>query len=153
VQEGLQAQQQSQQGLQGATQQAANALAQAAQSLAQASQASQAQGQGQQPGQPGQAQGNEPGKEPSPTPGNAKTSKEGIKVVKGGQDTRPTSVKELGISPADWAKLNPLMQQELLNAAQQSGPPEYQEMIKNYYTRVARIEDDEARRPPAEQPK
>ena len=70
-------------------------------------------------------------------------------IVKGGQDARPTSVKELGISAADWAKLNPLMQQELLNAAQQSGPPEYQEMIKNYYTRIARIEsgDDDREGP------
>jgi hypothetical protein len=27
-----------------------------------------------------------------------------------------------------------------VNAAQQSGPPEYQSMIKNYYVRIARMQ-------------
>jgi hypothetical protein len=48
-------------------------------------------------------------------------------------------VQELGISAGDWARLAPLQRQELLNAAQQSGPPAYREMIKNYYVRIARL--------------
>ena len=51
-------------------------------------------------------------------------------------------VKELGLSPSDWAKLPPHMQQDLLNAAQQRGPAAYQQMIKDYYTRIARMQSD-----------
>ena len=39
----------------------------------------------------------------------------------------------------DWARLGPNQQRELMNAAQQSGPPGYQSMIKNYYVRIARL--------------
>ena len=40
----------------------------------------------------------------------------------------------------DWARLGPLTRQELLNAAQQNGPPAYREMIKNYYVRIAKLD-------------
>ena len=43
-----------------------------------------------------------------------------------------------GISPREWAKLPPLVQHALLNAAQQSGPPAYREMIKEYFVKIAR---------------
>ena len=62
----------------------------------------------------------------------------------GSQLGRPKSVEELGISASDWARLGPLMQQDLLNAAQQTGPPAYREMIKNYYIRIARVQSEEA---------
>jgi hypothetical protein len=55
-------------------------------------------------------------------------------------DARPAPVKDVGIPASDWAKLPPLMQQQLLNAAQQKGPPAYQEMIKNYYVRIAHLQ-------------
>jgi hypothetical protein len=34
------------------------------------------------------------------------------------------------------------MQGQLLHAAQQSGPPAYRDMIKNYFTRIARMQAD-----------
>jgi hypothetical protein len=52
-------------------------------------------------------------------------------------------VKELGVSPGDWARLGPLTRQELLNAAQQSGPPAYREQIKNYFVKIARLRADD----------
>jgi hypothetical protein len=55
-------------------------------------------------------------------------------------DARPAEVKDVGIPASDWAKLPPLMQQQLLNAAQQKGPPAYQELIKNYYVRIAHLQ-------------
>jgi hypothetical protein len=60
-------------------------------------------------------------------------------------------VQELGISAGDWARLGPLTRRELLNAAQQSGPPAYREMIKNYYVRIARLDRDD--RPPPKEPR
>ena len=57
-------------------------------------------------------------------------------------DERPASVKEIGISASDWARLPPLAQQQLMNAAQQSGPPAYQERIKKYFVKIARIQAD-----------
>ena len=32
--------------------------------------------------------------------------------------------------------------QDLLNAAQQGGPPEYQEMIRHYFVRIAKLQAD-----------
>ena len=60
--------------------------------------------------------------------------------MEGGATDVPVTVAELGITPSDWAKLGPNQQQDLVNAAQQSGPPEYQSMIKNYYVRIARMQ-------------
>jgi hypothetical protein len=77
--------------------------------------------------------------------GLALDSKHGIGVSAGGTDERPVSVRQLGISAGDWARLGPLTQQELLNAAQQNGPPAYREMIKNYYIRIAQLDRDRNR--------
>jgi hypothetical protein len=52
----------------------------------------------------------------------------------------PDAVKEMGVRSGDWARLPPAEQQELLNAARQPGPPEYQEAIKRYYERIARMQ-------------
>jgi hypothetical protein len=69
-------------------------------------------------------------------------SRTGTGTGAGTHDGRPQSVQELGISAGDWARLGPLQRQDLLNAAQQSGPPAYREMIKNYYVRIARLGRD-----------
>ena len=60
----------------------------------------------------------------------------------GGDNKPPASVAALGINGSDWSKLGKTMQQQLLNASQQSGPPAYKEMIKNYYVRVARMQNE-----------
>jgi len=120
-----------------AAQEAANALQQAAQANAEA-----------QPGQPhpgrpdnnAQTTGQEPGKPGSPmaVPLPALVSVNGISAQDGSGGGQPESVRALGISAGDWAHLPTLMRKELMNAAQQSGPPTYREMIKNYYVRIAR---------------
>ena len=51
-----------------------------------------------------------------------------------------------GLTDREWARLGPLDQRELLNAAQQGGPPQYQSMIKNYYVRIARMQAQGAER-------
>jgi hypothetical protein len=140
AQEAVQAQQQAQQGDAAASQEAAQALAQAAQELAQANE----------PGQPGNEPGDEPGDDPghgekqhhpSAHPGQATDPQMGLQAQDNAAgDGRPDSVQQLGISASDWAKLAPLQQKELLDAAQQSGPPAYQAMIKNYYVRLAHMQ-------------
>jgi len=60
-------------------------------------------------------------------------------AVTGGPRELPKEVQEVGVAPSDWIKLSPEMQNELIHAAQQPGPPGYREMIKNYYSRIARI--------------
>src|SRR4029079_8465691 len=70
-------------------------------------------------------------------------SRTGTGTGAGSHDGRPQSVQQLGISAGDWARLGPLQRQELLNAAQQSGPPAYREMIKNYYVKIARFGREE----------
>jgi hypothetical protein len=52
----------------------------------------------------------------------------------------PKEVQEIGIAPSDWIRLTPAMQNQLLHAAQQGGPPSYRDMIKNYYYRIARLQ-------------
>lgn len=97
--------------------------------------------------------GNEPGQEPGSEPGNdrGRSSRPGAATETRGADVtgiarvdgRPEPVKEIGISASDWAKLPPLVQQQLLNAAQQSGPSGYQEKIKNYFVKIAKIQAEE----------
>ena len=65
-------------------------------------------------------------------------SSQGVRSSYGEGGNRPEAVKALGISASDWARLPTLLRKELLNAAQQSGPASYREMIKNYYVRIAR---------------
>lgn len=113
------------------------AAGQAAQSLQHAAQAM-----NDAPGQGHPGQGQEP---PGQHDGAPKPGGSGNGVTLHSEptgDPRPASVKDLGVSPSDWARLPPKMQQELLNASQQKGPPEYQDMIKNYYTRIARMQAD-----------
>ena len=80
--------------------------------------------------------------QPGATASQSPDSRTGASTGAGSHDGRPVSVKELGISAGDWARLGPLTRQELLNAAQQNGPPAYREMIKNYYVKIARLERD-----------
>jgi hypothetical protein len=85
---------------------------------------------------------------PGTTPGLANDPKAGVRTAAGESpaaplDERPDAVKELGVSPGDWARLGPLTRQELLNAAQQSGPPAYREQIKNYFVKIARLRADD----------
>jgi hypothetical protein len=119
-----------------AAQEAANALQKAAEANAQAQPGQP------HPGQPSDAQttGQEPGKPGSPmsVPLPSLVSANGISAQQGTGGAQPESVKALGISAGDWARLPTLMRQELMNAAQQSAPPTYREMIKNYYVRIAR---------------
>jgi hypothetical protein len=53
----------------------------------------------------------------------------------------PAAVQAMGVSSRDWAKLPPLMQQDLLNAAQQNSLPAYRESIKNYFEKIARLKE------------
>ena len=47
-------------------------------------------------------------------------------------------LKELGISPADWAKLPGELRDEVLQAAQREGPQEYRSLIRRYFKTIAR---------------
>jgi hypothetical protein len=67
-----------------------------------------------------------------------------IRPAPGGVPPLPKSVEEIGVSPSDWARLPANTQQQLLNSAQQSGPPAYRDMIKNYYSRIAHLDDNGA---------
>jgi len=141
-------QSQAAQGNPSAAQQAAQSLQHAAQSVMQnaghssssetaMSSPSPSSTPGQTPGQPGQ-----PG--PAGKPGSdhpQQASGAGTTLTTGAKPGElPKPVQDIGISPSDWARLPPNMQNELLNSAQQSGPPSYHEMIKNYYTRIARLQ-------------
>jgi hypothetical protein len=79
------------------------------------------------------------------TPGNAPGGGGGIKITLNGQEYLvPNEVQEVGVAPSDWIKLPQEMQDQLLHAAQQPGPPEYRDMIKNYYSRIARMQSQNA---------
>jgi DNA segregation ATPase FtsK/SpoIIIE-like protein len=133
AQEAAQAQQEASQQNPAAAQQAANALAQAAQAMAKTVP-------GLQPGQePGQEPGNEPGQDPSATPGQTPDSKQGISAASA-PISLPASVRDIGITADQWATLPPLAKKDLMNAAQQNGPPSYRQMIKDYYVRIAKIQ-------------
>lgn len=117
-------------GAQQAARESAQQLAQGTQSLQQAAQSA--------PEAPPAAGGKTPGTTTGSAPGGGGSvgkTNEG-KVAK----PMPEPVQELGISPGDWARLTPDLQQQLLNAARQPGPPEYQELIKHYFERIARLE-------------
>src|SRR5665213_2448774 len=141
--------------------QAAQAQADAQQALAKADQAlrgnpdqAQAdadQGQGDQ-GQPDQAQANADQGQGQPEQSGAQAAQEAAAAQQQAMAPNPAAAQQaaqalakasaaaLGISPADWAKLPPLMQKQLQNASQQSGPPAYREMIKDYYIRLSHME-------------
>jgi hypothetical protein len=154
VQESLQAQLQAAQQLPRASEQAAKALARASRNLektvpgpksakpaADATASAQKPGEANKPGAKGDASKQQANREGQ---GLGAPRDREIAMGDGKTDARPKSVQELGISASDWAKLGPLMQQDLLNAAQQTGPPAYREMIKNYYIRIAGMQSEGA---------
>ncbi|HSZ55178.1 MAG TPA: hypothetical protein VK797_05925 [Tepidisphaeraceae bacterium] len=51
----------------------------------------------------------------------------------------PAAVRDLGLSADDWARLPALAQRDLLNTAQQTPPPEYREMVRDYFVKLARM--------------
>lgn len=84
-------------------------------------------------GNGGQASSNEPGQSADPA--------SGIGAAPAGAGSLPAAIRDIGISADQWAKLPPLAKKDLLNAAQQSGPPSYRQMIKDYYSRVAQMQE------------
>ncbi len=135
AQEAAQAQQDAGQQNPAAAQQAANALKQAARAMAKATP-------GMEPGppEPGQTPQNEPAKMPSPVAGKSQDSKQGISFANL-PITLPASVLDLGITADQWAVLPPLVKKDLLNAAQQNGPPEYRQMMRDYFAKVATMQE------------
>ena len=97
-------------------------------------------GQGEGKGE-GEGEGQGQGQKPGSKPGKSSNPQQGINIMGvANVDSRPESVREVGISASDWAKLPPMTQQQLLNASQQSGPPGYQDRIKNYFVKIAKIQ-------------
>jgi hypothetical protein len=94
------------------------------------------------PGPPEEAQepGNDPAQQPSPTPARTAESHEGTKVVPA-LVTVPGSVLDIGITADQWALLPPLAKKDLLNAAQQSGPPGYRQMTRDYFAKIAKLQE------------
>jgi hypothetical protein len=128
--------------------QAAAALARATAAAARASRSDSSQSSGQQSptGQSADAGASRNSQNSDATPGHGANSSSGIQSQNsGGRNTPPAAVLDLGVSPADWARLPPQMQQELLSASQQSAPPAYREMVRDYYTKIAKMQTD--RRP------
>lgn len=136
AQEAAQAQQEASQQNPAAAHEAAHALNQAAQAMAKAVPGL-AQEQGQEPDQ-----GQDPSQELADVPGRALDSKEGIHSADGTPIVLPASVRDIGISADQWARLPDLVKKDLLNAAQQSGPAAYRQMIKDYYVRVAKLQQN-----------
>jgi hypothetical protein len=55
----------------------------------------------------------------------------------------PAAIRDLGLSADQWARLPPLAQHDLLAAAQQSAPPEYREMVRDYFVKVSQMHGDQ----------
>ena len=137
VQSARSAQQQAATGDAAAAGRAADSLAQASRELAQGQEGN---GTGDTPAN-GSTAGKPSGHGTDDRPGTGGTGANPLAAGPAGQV--PKEVREIGIPPGDWAKLPPAMQQQLLNAAQQKGPPSYQEAIKNYYIRIARMQAEQ----------
>jgi hypothetical protein len=105
-----------------AAQEAANELAKASEKMAESL--------------PGEHSANE-----APHEGFSPQSKHNMAVMSKGNKLEPAGLQAMGVSSRDWAKLPPLMQQDLLNAAQQNSLPAYRESIKNYFEKIARLKD------------
>jgi hypothetical protein len=84
---------------------------------------------------PGQSQN------PSSHEGKSRDSKGGNFTQAPMSKPEPAALQAMGVSARDWAKLPPLMQQDLLNAAQQNSLPAYRESIKNYFEKIARLKE------------
>lgn len=146
AQEAAQAQQEAAQENPQAAQEAARALSRAASAMSDAvsklMRPGEANGQdngGEQAADEGQA-----GQERSTLAGHASDPKSGISVKAADAGTLPAAVRDVGITPDQWAKLPPMARKELLNTAQQSGPPAYRQMIKDYYVKIAKMQDSSA---------
>jgi hypothetical protein len=133
AQEAAQAQQEASQQNPAAAQEAAKALNQAARQMAKA-----VPGLHPENGQD-QAQDDEASNDPAHDPSRALESRQGISASNGTPIVIPASVRDIGITADQWAKLPDLTKKDLMNAAQQSGPPAYRQMIKDYYTRIAKL--------------
>lgn len=140
AQEAAQAEQEALQQNAAAAHEAANALNHAAQQMAKA-----VPGLNPDNGQDqGQDQDADASQDPSQNHGRALESKEGITASDGTPIIIPAAVRDIGISEDQWAKLPDLVRKDLMNAAQQSGPPAYRQMIKDYYVRVAKLQQNGA---------
>ena len=146
AQEAREAQQQAMQPNPAAAQEAASALARAAAAQRQASAGDEGSAQasaGQNSGAQGAGDadvGN--GKQGLAQSGSSLNSSSGIRGQStGGNNAPPAAVLDLGINASQWAKLPPLVRGELTTAAQQSGPPAYRQMIRDYYIRIAQMQD------------
>ena len=53
-------------------------------------------------------------------------------------ESRAMTLQQLGIESVDWARLPSELRSEILQAARQSGPKEYRELIKRYFRQVAK---------------
>ena len=124
--------------------QAAAALARVTAAAARASHdSSQSSGQQSPTGQSADAGASRDSQNSDATPGHGVNSTSGVQAQNsGGRNTPPAAVLDLGVSPADWARLPPQMQQELLSASQQSAPPAYRQMVRDYYTKIAKMQSD-----------
>lgn len=147
AQEAAAAQRQAMRSNPAAARQAANALARAAAAAQRAMQSGQesgkSSGESAPAGQSADAGAASQNQKPSAGNGRGSQGRAGIRgQATGGNNTPPAAVLDLGISPADWAKLPPTVQQDLLNASQQTGPPAYREMIRNYYNRIATMQTE-----------
>ena len=154
IQNALQLQQQAANGNAAAAQQAAEALSGAANNLAQAQaaganlQSTGSSGGGS--GNPGASGGMAMGStgssgtqgSPSANPGG-----HGGGGISGNQKAPssmpPATVAQMGISPAQWRNLGPLEQQQLVNTAGQNLPPGYEEMVRDYYIRLAEMNSND----------
>jgi len=146
AQEATQAQQEASQQNPAAADEAARALSRAATAMADAVSKSMRPGNDNGQAEDGE-QAEDTGKaspERSTQPGQAPDPKEGISVTAADAGAVPAAVRDVGITPDQWAKLPPMARKDLLNAAQQSGPPAYRQMIKDYYVKVARMLDSSA---------
>ena len=74
------------------------------------------------------------------TPARSDDPKEGTKVTAAAV-TVPGSVLDMGITADQWAQLPPLAKKDLLNAAQQSGPPGYRQMTRDYFAKLAKMQE------------
>ena len=153
AQEARQAEQEAMNGKANAAAEAANALQEAAKAIASAAHqpSNSSSAKSGEPHDPSQAKASsgEPSAKPGSEPGSKSSQPSLASETRGADvtgmarvDERPVSVKEIGISASDWVRLPPLVQQQLLSAAQQSGPPGYQDRIKKYFVKIANIQAD-----------
>ena len=93
------------------------------------------------PGSTDNNPGNEPGQAPATMSGRTTDSREGTALIPVDASV-PGPVLDIGITADQWAVLPPLEKKDLMNAAQQSGPPGYRQMTKDYFAKIARIQSD-----------